>query len=412
MRAFLRRRGDRSDGSSALLRRWGALPQVALALIIVAAAVVVGFPSRSGAASTATYLVEAYGTITWGQTPQFGIRVESALPTGASITGAVTCTTVYVNNIPTPVANLNAGSYGLDTTTCKSTPTYPLTLKGATGQIQILGGQYTVHPDPTALVGAVNVTRRNPTAPAVTFTAELYQTGDTESLLGTQKLTFSFISADDVPLIPYPGCTTQKNTGTVTTPSTHIQTTPPTALVVCNLNQQSSQQFVDGTGKVSVSYFGTSFGNYAPSTVLGSYSTAKTSATQAAKNLQASQITVVPTRTPRTCHPNETQTGVSIIGVSLDALTCKTLKILHTVTQYVLALGNPLAFVSTYIVTPIVKGVFAAKTKQVIQQQDQQKNGQQPKETTFDVIEEDTGFVQGEAAITDVTESVDVLEEF
>ncbi|MHB8219960.1 MAG: hypothetical protein ACYDHU_06510 [Acidimicrobiales bacterium] len=383
---------------------------MALALIIVSAAVVVGVPPRSGAASTATYLVEAYGTITWGQTPQFGIRVESALPAGASITGAVTCTTVYVNNIPTPVANLNAGSYELDTTTCKSTPTYPLTLKGATGQIQILGGQYTVHPDPTTIVGAVNVTRSNPAAPAVTFTAELFQTGDTQSLLGTQKLSFTYQSTQDMLFVPNPGCTTQRNTGTVTTPSTHIQTTPPTALAVCNLSQQSSTEFVDGTGKVYIAYLGTSHGNYAPSTVWGSYSTAKTSATQAAKNLKQAQIQVVPTRTPRTCHPNETQTGVSIIGVSLAAMTCKTLKILQTVTQYVLALGSPLSFVTTYIVTPIVKGVVAAQTKQVIQQQEQNK--QQPRTTTFDVVEEETGFVQGEAALTDVTEATDVLEEF
>lgn len=414
MREYLGRRtgrSERSGGPKSVRRRWSGLAHAALAVIIVSTAIVVGVPSMSGAAGTSTYLVQVYSTVTYGQSPQFGIRVESALPAGASITGSATCTTAYVNNVPSPVANLkNVGSFELDTTTCKSTPTYPLTLHGTTGQIQILGGQYTINPDPTSIIGAVNVTRSHPTAPAVTFTAELYQVGDTASLLGTQKLIFTFQSPQDVPLAVTPGCTTQNNSGVVTTPSTHIQTTPPTALVVCKLNQQSSNEFVDGTGKVFINYTGTSLGDYAPSTVTGSYATAKTTATQAAKNYQSSQILVVPTRTPRTCHPHPTETGVSIIGVSLDALTCKTLKILQTVTQYVFALGNPLSFVTTYIVTPIVKGVFAAKTKQVIQQQEQ---GKQPQRvTTFDVIEEETGFIQGEAAVTDVSEATDVLEEF
>ncbi|MGC8465133.1 MAG: hypothetical protein ACP5O0_04285 [Acidimicrobiales bacterium] len=303
---------------------------IAVAVVMASTTLAAVVGQASASATTLPYLVTVYANTFYGQPPTFQTRISPSLPTGASLSGNVSCTMVSSSaNVLEPISGsgsglgLDAGVYNIIPNDCTST----LSLVGAQGSIQLLGGPLVISPDPTRMVGAAEEFP-SATNPEVAISVAIEDVTLDGSTLEGLPVNFSYENADGLNF-QAPGCSSVP-TAIPQVGSNQAQSYYATA--VCELTGSAAQAFISGTGTWfasyggSTDYVGASFALQLPG---------DTTTAQAAINLNtelsSDQIHVVPDTTPPSnCHPGGA--GVGLIGVSLSQLSCSQIQVLQILT--------------------------------------------------------------------------------
>ncbi|CAG4929107.1 hypothetical protein [Acidithrix sp. C25] len=343
------------------------LVQIAVVLVTGLVLSVLSVTPASASQVSNTYYVTVYANQAYGINGTFfQTRVSPALPTGVSLTGSASCSTMYdsgetgtTETVPTNGLNtLNVGSYYFVTSSCASEKSYPLALTGTTQlyKLQILGGAYTITPDATKLLAFSSENKTNNTVTLEVALAYFPPSSDSSPLTG-QTITFGEQGQLDVngittELWSDPPC----SQGSTANPSS-IQTVGPSSssssssqanlsFATCTLTGQDATNFIKGTGAWTASYAGST--NYKPSFTYGELggdtSVAQaTYAIQQAIQQQKNQVQIVLNTSPPNCHPAN-QTDTSIITVSIGELSCSQIQILQTVVGVVFGVAAALTF--------------------------------------------------------------------
>ncbi len=315
----LRSRGSRLSGP--LLRK---LLVAVVAALPMACGLLAAPPPAS--ASTQYFVTVSDLEGQFDQAPEnIEIRVSPALPPGAELTGSATCGEVYkpgsgetesVYSFPAP------GSYQFVTSSCKSDEGDPLTLHGASGSLQILGGVFNIKPNPTLLAAVAAEGESASHEPTVAFAAEVVNKTLDDSPIAEQGLLFTFEKRGGLPSV---ACEAE---------SESLERLDETgkSVAACKVEGQTAKEIEEGDGVWTAHYSGTT--DFAASSTQGQVP-GKESVTQANQELQEAwtkdSITIVAKQIPPNCERHEESVG--LINVSLGELNCTELKILQYTTQ-------------------------------------------------------------------------------
>jgi hypothetical protein len=289
---------------------------------------VLSIRATQASAETTYYVTVAAENSQYGQTPDFEKRISPALPAGASLSGNASCSEMYVpghgGETESATSYPNAGSYQLVTASCASEAGNPLTLNGVTGNIQILGGVYTVAQNATSMAAAAVEAEASNHEPLIDFTAEVIDDDQDYAPIGEQTVTFSY----ELPN----GVWFEDACSAVTT-----EDGDGNAYASCVLSGEQAEKMEAGTGEWRAAKEGSN--DYAAASTLGEAkgsASRELAASQLQELLNKKQIEIVPKTLPPSCRPANEAEQTSLFLVGLGELNCTELKALQVVTGVVL----------------------------------------------------------------------------